>query len=59
MITYYFFKLGLLILIYKIAEAMKSELTSDEMARINEKLTESTEAYEYYLKGNMYDNSGH
>ena len=43
----------------KIAEAMKSELTSDEMARINEKLTESTDAYEYYLKGNMYDNSGH
>jgi len=43
----------------KIAEAMKSELTSDEMARINEKLTESTDSYEYYLKGNMYDNSGH
>ena len=35
----------------EIAEAMKSELTLDEKARINEKLTESTIAYEYYLKG--------
>jgi len=43
----------------EIAEAMKSELTSDEKARINEVLTESTAAYEYYLKGNMYDNAGH
>ena len=43
----------------EIAEAMKSELTTDEKARINYKLTESTVAYEYYLKGNMYDNAGH
>ena len=43
----------------KIAEAMKSELTTDEKARINDKLTESTIAYEYYLKGNMFDNAGH
>ncbi len=43
----------------EIAEAMKSELTTDEKARINDKLTENTVAYEYYLKGNMYDNAGH
>ena len=43
----------------EIAEAMKSELTSDEKARINEKLTDSNIAYEYYLKGNMIENSGH
>ena len=43
----------------EIAEAMKSELTTDEKARINDKLTQSTVAYEYYLKGNMYDNAGH
>jgi TolB-like protein/Flp pilus assembly protein TadD len=43
----------------KIANALESELTDDEKARINEKLTESTAAYEYYLKGNMYDNAGH
>ena len=43
----------------EIAEAMKSELTSDEKERINETLTESTPAYEYYLKGNMFDNAGH
>ena len=43
----------------EIAEAMKSELTTDEKERINDKLTESTIAYEYYLKGNMFDNEGH
>ena len=43
----------------EIAEAMKSELTVDEKARINEKLTDSNIAYEYYLKGNMIENSGH
>ena len=43
----------------EIAEAMKSELTLDEKARINEKLTESTIAYEYYLKGRMLENAGH
>ena len=43
----------------EIAEALKSELTTDEKARINEKLTENTIAYEYYLKGNMFDNEGH
>ena len=36
----------------EIAEAMKSQLTTDEKERINDKLTESTIAYEYYLKGN-------
>ena len=43
----------------EIAQAMKFELTTDEKARINEKLTESNIAYEYYLKGNMIENSGH
>jgi len=43
----------------QIAQAMKSELTSDEKARIEEKLTESNIAYEYYLKGNMYEHAGH
>ena len=43
----------------EIAEAMKSELTTDEKERINEKLTDNTIAYEYYLKGNMFDNQGH
>ena len=43
----------------EIAGAMKSELTTDEKARINEVLTESTAAYEYYLKGNMFDHAGH
>ena len=43
----------------EIAKAMKSELTIEEKTRINEVLTNSTPAYEYYLKGNMYDNAGH
>ena len=43
----------------EIANALKTELTDDVKARISEKLTESTIAYEYYLKGNMYDNEGH
>ena len=43
----------------KIAQAMKYELTNEEKARIEEKLTESTIAYEYYLKGNMHESAGH
>ena len=41
----------------EIAQAMKSELTSDEKARINEKLTESNIAYEYFLRGNILESS--
>ena len=43
----------------EIANALKSELTDEIKDRISEKLTESTIAYEYYLKGNMFDNAGH
>jgi TolB-like protein len=43
----------------EIANALKSELTDEVKARISEKLTESTIAYEYYLKGNMYESAGH
>ena len=43
----------------EIANALKTELTDEVKARISEKLTESTIAYEYYLKGNMYESSGH
>ncbi len=43
----------------EIANALKTELTDEVKARISEKLTESTIAYEYYLKGNMYENAGH
>ncbi len=41
----------------EIAQAMKSELTSDEKARINEKSTESNIAYEYFLRGNILESS--
>jgi len=43
----------------EIANALKTELTDEVKARISEKLTESTIAYEYYLKGNMYESAGH
>ena len=43
----------------EIANALKTELTEDVKSRISEKLTESTIAYEYYLKGNMHENAGH
>ena len=43
----------------EIANALKTELTDEVKARISDKLTESTIAYEYYLKGNMYENEGH
>ena len=43
----------------EIANALKTELTDEVKARISEKLTESTIAYEYYLKGNMYESDGH
>jgi len=43
----------------EIANALKTELTDEIKARISEKLTESTIAYEYYLKGNMYEGAGH
>ena len=43
----------------EIANALKTELTEEVKARISEKLTESTIAYEYYLKGNMYESAGH
>ena len=42
----------------KIAKALKSNITADQEERINEKLTESTDAYEYYLKGKEYENAG-
>ena len=43
----------------EIANALKTELTDEVKARMSEKLTESTIAYEYYLKGNMYESAGH
>ena len=43
----------------EIANALKTELTDEVKARISEKLTESTIAYEYYLKGNMHERAGH
>jgi len=43
----------------EIANALKTELTDEVKARISEKLTQSTIAYEYYLKGNMYESAGH
>ena len=43
----------------EIANALKTELTDEVKARISDKLTESTIAYEYYLKGNMYESLGH
>ena len=43
----------------EIAKALKSELSDEVKSRINEKLTDSTIAYEYYLKGNMHENAGH
>ena len=42
----------------KIAKALKSNITAEQEERINERLTESTDAYEYYLKGKEYENAG-
>jgi len=42
----------------KIAKALKSNITAEQEERINERLTESTDAYEYYLKGKDYENAG-
>lgn len=40
----------------KIAQALKVKLTPEEKDRIQEKLTENTEAYDLYLRGNGYFN---
>ena len=42
----------------QIAKALKSNITAEQEERINERLTESTDAYEYYLKGKEYENAG-
>ena len=42
----------------KIAKALKSNITAEQEERINERLTESTDAYEYYLKGKDFENAG-
>jgi serine/threonine-protein kinase len=38
----------------RVAQALKATLTADEAERIEQGLTDNTEAYDYYLRGNQY-----
>jgi TolB-like protein/Tfp pilus assembly protein PilF len=38
----------------RVAEALKATLTADEAEQIEQRPTDNTEAYDYYLRGNQY-----
>ena len=43
----------------KIAQALKVEISTNEMTILNKKPTENIEAWDYYLKGEMHRNRSH